>query len=73
MKLFWSCIALLLSNINNRIRTFICQDVDIMILTTLFKLFQKLNWAIPITICTPPVEEPLSHVGTPLEFPQIFM
>jgi hypothetical protein len=21
----------------------------------------------------PPVEEPLSHVGTPLEFPQIFM
>jgi hypothetical protein len=32
-----------------------------------------IDWAIPIIICTPPVEEPLSHVGTPLEFPQIFM
>jgi hypothetical protein len=32
-----------------------------------------LHWAIPIIICTPPVEETLSHVGTPLEFPQIFM
>jgi hypothetical protein len=31
------------------------------------------HWAIPIIIRTPPVEEPLSHVGTPLEFPQIFM
>ena len=31
------------------------------------------EWAIPIIIRTPPVEEPLSHVGTPLEFPQIFM
>jgi hypothetical protein len=30
-------------------------------------------WAIPIIIRTPPVEESLSHVDTPLEFPQIFM
>ena len=36
----------------------------------------RAQWAIPIIIRTPPpppVEEPLSHVGTPLEFPQIFM
>ena len=37
----------------------------------------RAQWAIPIIIRTPPpppsVEEPLSHVGTSLEFPQIFM